>query len=112
LSWSFSNRCSPGSPAARRAIGVRQERGVAASTASAARRKDRLADLREVRQRQKPILSLLVDDRAGRHFQVEVVAGRAGAVGAETVAATLGLEFWVESVGDERVVMTAGPQVH
>ena len=54
---------------------------------------------------------LLVDDRAGRHFEDQVRAVAAGAVRALAVLAALGLEFGMEAVGDERVLVRAGDEV-
>jgi hypothetical protein len=51
---------------------------------------------------------LLVHDGAGRNFEDEVAAVAAGAVGAFAVPAARRLEFGMEPVVNERVLVAAG----
>ena len=62
-------------------------------------------------QRLRRILGLLVDQRAERHGELEVVAGLAGAIRALAVASALGLELGMEPIVDQRVGVRARDDV-
>src|SRR5262249_32620529 len=93
----WSVRISPACPgAARRAIRGRRKSGVPAAAASAARDECAVADSGQVRDRQQLAVAVLVDDRARRHLEDEVLAVSALAVRALAVAAALAFEFGME----------------
>ncbi len=101
----------PGLDAARRAVGGRRERRVAAPAAAAPRDQHAFAGVCEVRERDQVVGGLFVHDRAGRHFEHQVRAVVAGAIRSQPVLPALGLEFGMEPVGDERVLVGAGDEV-
>ena len=78
---------------ARRPIGRRREVRVAHAAAAAARDEHALAfggEIREQRVRLVRVAGLLVDERADRHGELEIVAALAGAVRSLAVVAALG----------------------
>ena len=85
---------------ARRAVGRRREARVAEAAAPALGDEHALAffarDRRAV-ERMLGVAGLLVDERADRHGELEVVAVCAGAVGALAVLAAFGAELGVKA---------------
>ena len=108
-----STRCSPGSQAqtSRRAVRRRRERRVSSTSSSAARDEHAISDVAQVRERNQFIAMLVVDDGPRRNLEFHVCAAITGAVGAQTVLAALRIEFWMETVRDERVLVLAGDEV-
>src|SRR6266536_4378798 len=86
---------------ARRTVGRTLEMGVAEAALAAARDHRPLSYIREVCE--QGLTVLLVDLRAGRHLQHDIVAARAVAVFAHAAAAVLGLEMLLVAVVDECV---------
>ena len=86
---------------ARRAVGRGLEMRVAEAAIAALRQHDAVADLVEVGEQRLAVL--LVDLRADRHLQHDVVAVRAMAVLAHAAAAALGLEVLLVAVVDQGV---------
>src|SRR5437899_8015893 len=86
---------------ARRTVGRTLEMGVAEAALAAARDHRPLSYIREVCE--QGLTVLLVDLRAGRHLQHDIVAACAVAVFAHAAAAVLGLEMLLVAVVDECV---------
>src|SRR5262247_3800699 len=86
---------------ARRTVGRTLEMGVAEAALTAAREHRPLTYIGEVREQGLAIL--LVDLRAGRHLEHDIVAARAVAVLAHAAAAVLGFEMLLVAVVDEGV---------
>src|SRR5262249_34664877 len=86
---------------ARRTVGRTLEMGVAEAALAAARDHRPLSHIGKVRE--QGLAVLLVDLRAGRHLEHDIVAARAVAVLAHAAAAVLGLEMLLVAVVDERV---------
>src|SRR5262245_18461119 len=97
---------------ARRAIGGGGPRRVTASGSSAACDEYAIANLRQVpNQNQFIVFSLLVDDRTGRDFERQVGSVSARAIGSLCMHATLTVEFGMEAVIDQRVLVEGRGQV-
>src|SRR5262245_36418933 len=86
---------------ARRTVGRTLEMGVAEAALAAARDHRPLTYIGEVCE--QGLAVLLVDLRAGRHLEHDIVAARAVAVLAHAAAAVLGFEMLLVAVIDERV---------
>src|SRR5262249_62175917 len=86
---------------ARRTVGRTLEMGVAEAALAAACEHRPLTYIGEVRE--QGLAVLLVDLRAGRHLEHDIVAARAVAVLAHAAAAVLGLEMLLVAVVAEGV---------
>ena len=108
---------SPGDPffaAPRRAIRGAHEPRIAAPADAPLREQHALSGFDEIANLNRwirRILGLLIDQRADRHFEVDVGRVLARAVGALAMAAAARVELAVESEGDERVDVGAGDGV-
>src|SRR6185436_6506860 len=97
--------------APRRAIRRGCERRVSSASSSAARDEHAVSDVAQVGQRNQFVAMLVVDDGPRRNLEFHVRAAVTGAVGAQAVLAALRVEFWMETVGDERVLVLTGDEV-
>src|SRR5215470_9130667 len=82
---------------------------IASSTASAVRNKNALAGRSEVGESLARLA--IVDHRADGNLQNHVNAGMAGAIRTFAVAATVGFEFAIVAIAQQRVVVGIGLEI-
>src|SRR5690606_15410124 len=92
-------------------IGRSCERGVSPAPTAAPGHEHPLPHLRQVRHPDQPIVAVLVDDGAGRHFEFEIRTIASGAIRALSVLTTLCAIERVVPVVEKRVPVGTGDQV-